>query len=81
MDRIECPECQTQYTTQRCGISLMPEESRQVTIACRVCTKQFDVLIEPNYVTDEAGWFARYILRREPSMSLRGHTITSTKVR
>ncbi len=81
MLKLECPNCQTAYTAARCGISLMPEQNAAVTVQCMVCAKQFEVRIEPNSVTDELGWFAKYILRRKPSQSLRGHAITDCWLR
>jgi predicted Zn finger-like uncharacterized protein len=81
MLRIECPECGTSYKAERLGIALMPEQSMVVTVKCLTCGLAFDTRIEPNYVTTEAGWFARYIMRREPSSSLQGHVVTSSKVR
>jgi len=81
MLRIECPTCATSYTAERCGVELLPEQSAVVTIGCITCKQPFDARIEPTYVTNEQGWFARYILRRQPSQSLAGHQITNTKVR
>ena len=81
MLRLECPNCQTSYTAIRCGISLLPEQHADVTVQCLICEKSYDVLIEPAYITHEVGWFARYVLRRQPSQSLQGHAITRCELR
>lgn len=81
MLRLECPTCQTAYTSARCGISLMPEATCVATVKCLICGSDYEVRIEPNYVTDEPGWFQKYIMRRKPSTSLLGHKVTDTKVR
>jgi predicted Zn finger-like uncharacterized protein len=82
MLRIECPNCQTSYTSKRLGINeLMPEATAVVTVKCLTCSQDFDARVEPNYVTNEPGWFQKYIMRRKPSTELLGHKVTDSKVR
>ena len=81
MLRIECPTCETSYPAKRLGVALLPEHSAIVTVKCLTCKEAFDTRIEPKYVTNEVGWFAKYILRRQPSTELLGHEVTDRKVR
>lgn len=81
MLRIECPTCATAYTADRLGLTLTPEQSALSTVVCLVCKIPFEAWIEPHYIADEPGWFARYILRRQPSKSFDGHVVTQTRAR
>ena len=77
--RFECPACKTSYSAERCGIQpLRPEESGIVTIKCMVCGVEFNVEVLPRLVTSAPGWWARTVLRRQPTTTQDGHTTEST---
>lgn len=43
--RLECPECHTSYTAERCGLSNIAKQPTQVTVTCMVCKTNFHVLV------------------------------------
>lgn len=72
--RIQCPNCATSYTADRCGIP-RPDKAQQTiaTVVCMVCRTQFDTVFTPvvdaveNY---SPNWFARNIMRRKATFDL-----------
>lgn len=66
---LECPECYTKYTTERCGVKVQPEKPSVATVVCPICACSFDARIEfvpaRTEILNEPGWFAKYVLRRQ----------------
>lgn len=73
--RIECPNCKTSYTAERLGITLGPQQSAQLDVACVLCKAPFHVEINPKVVATTPGWWARTVLRRKPELTLDGHEV------
>lgn len=68
--RIQCPFCETSYTTARCGLDELTGEQRaHATVVCKICVGEFDLVILPGESTAEdytPNWFMRVIMRRKP---------------
>lgn len=76
--RIECPVCKTSYTPERCGIPVLQDsQAAVITVKCLVCGREFDTRVTPNMVTVVPGWWQRTVLRRQPTTTQDGHTVTT----
>ena len=65
--RIECPQCATSYTPQRCGMrDLAEDESAVITVKCLVCGWSFDTSVRPKFIVVTPGWFQRVVMRKKP---------------
>ncbi len=50
MKRIECPNCETQYTIKRMGLPT-PIVSQISTVICSVCGESYDITFSKNLFT------------------------------
>ena len=60
---MQCPHCETSYTSERCGVSLPPREQQKtldVTIQCVLCGRAFDVRFKANPI---GTWVDRFLRR------------------
>lgn len=76
--KIECPYCQTTYTAERCGLALTGNQKAKATIACGLCSEQFDVVVMPRDVVQPQTWWDR-IRGRQAEVVRVGHTVESFK--
>lgn len=70
--KLECPQCETSYTTERCGVKVQPEHVTRATVVCLICGTSYDAKIEfvpaRTEILNEPGWFAKYVLRRQAQL-------------
>lgn len=72
MIRIQCPECATSYTAERCGLSPRATESVSASVKCSICATVFQVVLVPA-VTPAQPWYRR--LMRTPVAPVSSHVV------
>ena len=73
LPRIVCPSCDTSYSAERCGLTLIHPQT--ATIVCGLCTTTFDVVtVMDDVVTSVDTVHTSKWLRRKTTTTETTHT-------
>jgi hypothetical protein len=69
---IQCPNCSTAYTADRCGVNIPENKNAIVTVVCVLCKGEFDVIVtwfpeqeaKPGSPAVVPGWWSRVVMRK-----------------